>query len=62
MITAVLDACVLVPIVRADTLLRCAERDLFRPMRRPMNFWRSSANRLLQPARRADADLLSTTC
>src|SRR5690242_4361969 len=31
MITAVLDACVLVPIVLADTLLRSAERDLFRP-------------------------------
>lgn len=28
----VLDACVLVPVVLADTLLRIAERDLYRPM------------------------------
>ena len=28
----VLDACVLVPIALADTLLRLAERDLYRPL------------------------------
>ncbi|MFI7574149.1 PIN domain-containing protein [Micromonospora sp. NPDC049497] len=32
MIVAVLDACVLVPSVLADTLLRCAEQDLYRPL------------------------------
>ncbi|GIJ25369.1 hypothetical protein Vqi01_05310 [Micromonospora qiuiae] len=32
MIVAVLDACVLVPSVLADTLLRCAEQDLYRPV------------------------------
>ncbi|MFB9235496.1 PIN domain-containing protein [Plantactinospora siamensis] len=32
MIVAVLDACVLVPSVLADTLLRCAEQDLYRPI------------------------------
>ena len=32
MYTVVLDACVLVPIVLADTLLRVAERDLYRPL------------------------------
>lgn len=32
MIIAVLDACVLVPSVLADTLLRCAERALYRPL------------------------------
>jgi predicted nucleic acid-binding protein len=31
-IIAVLDACVLVPSVLADTLLRCAEQELFRPL------------------------------
>lgn len=31
MIVAVLDACVLIPSVLADTLLRCAERELYRP-------------------------------
>jgi hypothetical protein len=30
--TAVLDACVLVPIALADTLLRVAEKDLYRPL------------------------------
>lgn len=30
--TAVLDACVLVPIVLTDTLLRVAERELYRPL------------------------------
>lgn len=30
--TAVLDACVLVPIALADTLLRVAERELYRPL------------------------------
>jgi predicted nucleic acid-binding protein len=30
--TVVLDACVLVPIALADTLLRIAERDLYRPL------------------------------
>ncbi|MDR0481661.1 MAG: PIN domain-containing protein [Cellulomonadaceae bacterium] len=30
--TVVLDACVLVPVALADTLLRLAERDLFRPI------------------------------
>jgi predicted nucleic acid-binding protein len=30
--TVVLDACVLVPIALADTLLRVAERDLYRPL------------------------------
>lgn len=30
--TAVLDACVLVPIALADTLLRMAERGLYRPL------------------------------
>ncbi len=30
--TALLDACVLVPITLADTLLRLAERELFRPL------------------------------
>jgi predicted nucleic acid-binding protein len=30
--TAVLDACVLVPITLADTLLRVAERELYRPL------------------------------
>ncbi|MGI8793387.1 MAG: hypothetical protein ACR2H3_09450 [Acidimicrobiales bacterium] len=30
--TAVLDACVLVPIALADTLLRVAERGLYRPL------------------------------
>ena len=30
--TVVLDACVLVPITLADTLLRLAERDLYRPL------------------------------
>ncbi|WP_432954819.1 hypothetical protein [Micromonospora haikouensis] len=30
MIVAVLDACVLVPSVLADTLLRCAEQELYR--------------------------------
>jgi hypothetical protein len=30
--TAVLDACVLVPITLADTLLRIAEKDLYRPL------------------------------
>lgn len=30
--TALLDACVLVPIVLADTLLRIAERELYRPL------------------------------
>ena len=30
--TALLDACVLVPITLADTLLRLAERDLYRPL------------------------------
>jgi 3-deoxy-D-arabino-heptulosonate 7-phosphate (DAHP) synthase len=29
---AVLDACVLVPVALADTLLRIAERDLYRPL------------------------------
>lgn len=29
---AVLDACVLVPIALADTLLRIAERELYRPL------------------------------
>lgn len=28
----VLDACVLVPVALADTLLRLAERDLYRPL------------------------------
>jgi predicted nucleic acid-binding protein len=32
MIVAVLDACVLVPSVLADTLLRCAEQELYRPV------------------------------
>ncbi|MFI6129060.1 PIN domain-containing protein [Micromonospora sp. NPDC051141] len=32
MIVAVLDACVLVPSVLADTLLRCAEQGLYRPL------------------------------
>lgn len=32
MIIAVLDACVLVPGVLADTLLRCAEKELYRPV------------------------------
>ncbi|MFF3854970.1 PIN domain-containing protein [Micromonospora sp. NPDC002575] len=32
MIVAVLDACVLVPSVLADTLLRCAEQELYRPL------------------------------
>ncbi|GEM_PF-5994529 len=32
MIVAVLDACVLVPSVVADTLLRCAEQGLYRPL------------------------------
>ena len=31
--TAVLDACVLVPVALADTLLRVAEKDLYRPLR-----------------------------
>ena len=30
--TAVLDACVLVPIALADTLLRVAEKGLYRPL------------------------------
>ncbi|MGH9083024.1 MAG: hypothetical protein ACRDWN_06745 [Acidimicrobiales bacterium] len=30
--TVVLDACVLVPVTLADTLLRIAERDLYRPL------------------------------
>lgn len=30
--TALLDACVLVPIALADTLLRVAERELYRPL------------------------------
>ncbi|KWV30280.1 PIN domain-containing protein [Micromonospora rifamycinica] len=32
MTVAVLDACVLVPSVLADTLLRCAEQELYRPL------------------------------
>jgi len=41
---ALLDACVLVPIALADTLLRIAERDLYRPL------W---SDRILEEARSA---------
>ena len=45
--TALLDACVLVPIVLTDTLLRIAERDLYRPL------W---SDRILEEALEATID------
>ena len=46
--TVVLDACVLVPITAADTLLRLAEREMYRPV------W---SERILEEAKRAIARL-----
>ncbi len=46
--TALLDACVLVPIVLTDTLLRVAERDLYRPQ------W---SERILEEALNATIDI-----
>lgn len=46
--TVVLDACVLVPISATDTLLRLAERDLFRPV------W---SERIVEEASRAVAEI-----
>jgi predicted nucleic acid-binding protein len=48
--TVVLDACVLVPVTAADTLLRLAERDMYRPV------W---SERILEEAKRAIATLHS---
>jgi hypothetical protein len=46
--TAVLDACVLVPIALADTLLRVAEKGLYRPL------W---SDRILTEAREATEEI-----
>jgi len=46
--TVVLDACVLVPVTAADTLLRLAEREMYRPV------W---SERILEEAKRAIARL-----
>jgi predicted nucleic acid-binding protein len=46
--TVVLDACVLVPVTTADTLLRLAEREMYRPV------W---SERILEEAKRAIARL-----
>jgi hypothetical protein len=46
--TVVLDACVLVPVTAADTLLRLAEREMYRPV------W---SERILEEAKRAVARL-----
>lgn len=48
--TALLDACVLVPIVLTDTLLRIAERDLYRPL------W---SDRIVEEALEATIDIHS---
>lgn len=45
---ALLDACILVPIVLTDTILRIAERDLYRPL------W---SNRILEKALNATIEI-----
>jgi len=59
---AVLDACVLVPIALADTLLRIAERELYRPLWSGVfaDLWTAPHRSVSEPLRPPEPLLLFT--